>query len=227
MLTLQRICAQNYCRLPLNISFTDEQKVAQDLRKIIIPGIAFTNAPFSEVIEFFREKSIIYDDPDKPADQRGINIETGKPLELDRKGSRVAVVPLGKKSKLDNLVRHDVIVGDPQALIAMNLTAPDIKTALTDIEQTPDLLAKALKLAGLVTSLFREAGWPLVVVGGSAVEFYAAQDDRRVTWQEWQSRRKALREQTRRVGPAVTRRQESSADSRLRTAFNGRRAPGA
>jgi hypothetical protein len=43
---------------------------------------------------------------------------------------------------------------------------------LRDIEATPDLLERALKLAGLVTRLFREAGWDLVVVGGSAVEFY-------------------------------------------------------
>jgi len=44
--------------------------------------------------------------------------------------------------------------------------------AVRDIEATPDLLERALKLAGLVTNLFREAGWDLVVVGGSAVEFY-------------------------------------------------------
>ena len=43
---------------------------------------------------------------------------------------------------------------------------------LSDIKATPDLLERALKLAGLVTRLFREAGWELVVVGGSAVEFY-------------------------------------------------------
>lgn len=29
-----------------------------------------------------------------------------------------------------------------------------------------------MKLSGLVTTVFREAGWELVVVGGSAVEFY-------------------------------------------------------
>jgi len=29
-----------------------------------------------------------------------------------------------------------------------------------------------MKLSGLVTSVFKEAGWELVVVGGSAVEFY-------------------------------------------------------
>ena len=48
----------------------------------------------------------------------------------------------------------------------------DIKKARNDIETTDDLLEKALKLSGLVSYLFAEAGWPLVVVGGSAVEFY-------------------------------------------------------
>jgi len=44
--------------------------------------------------------------------------------------------------------------------------------ALEDIVGTEDLLERGLKLAGLVTGLFRGAGWDLVVVGGSAVEFY-------------------------------------------------------
>ena len=48
----------------------------------------------------------------------------------------------------------------------------DITQARVDIETTDDLLEKALKLSGLVATLFAEAGWPLVVVGGSAVEFY-------------------------------------------------------
>jgi len=51
------------------------------------------------------------------------------------------------------------------------------------------------------------------------------QDDRRLTWEDWQSKRQALREQTRLVGPAVTRRKESSSDPRLRAAFKGQRAP--
>lgn len=46
------------------------------------------------------------------------------------------------------------------------------QAALKDIEATDDLLEKGLKLAGLVTRLFAEAGSSLVVVGGSAVEFY-------------------------------------------------------
>lgn len=48
----------------------------------------------------------------------------------------------------------------------------DIPTAMKDIEKTPDLLERALKLSGVVSTLFAQAGWPLTVVGGSAVEFY-------------------------------------------------------
>lgn len=44
--------------------------------------------------------------------------------------------------------------------------------ALADIQATQDLLEKAIKLSGLITTVFKEAGWDLVVVGGSAVEFY-------------------------------------------------------
>ena len=47
-----------------------------------------------------------------------------------------------------------------------------IEKALADIRSTQDLLEKAMKLSGLVTTLFKEVGWDLVVVGGSAVEFY-------------------------------------------------------
>ena len=48
----------------------------------------------------------------------------------------------------------------------------DIKAAMADIEATSDLLERALKLSGLVSTLFQRHGFPLVVVGGSAVEFY-------------------------------------------------------
>jgi len=47
-----------------------------------------------------------------------------------------------------------------------------IERAKADIEATGDLLERALKLCGLVTTLFQEHGFPLVIVGGSAVEFY-------------------------------------------------------
>ncbi len=43
---------------------------------------------------------------------------------------------------------------------------------IKEIEETNDLVAKALKLAALITKLFAAEGCDLVVVGGSAVEFY-------------------------------------------------------
>ena len=52
------------------------------------------------------------------------------------------------------------------------MTTEELEAARRDIESTDDLLERAMKLAGLVTTLFRERGFPLVVVGGSAVEFY-------------------------------------------------------
>ena len=52
------------------------------------------------------------------------------------------------------------------------MTDEVIATAKADIEATGDLLERALKLSGLVTTLFAERGFPLVIVGGSAVEFY-------------------------------------------------------
>jgi len=48
----------------------------------------------------------------------------------------------------------------------------DLESARRDIEATADLLERALKLSGLITTLFAQRGFPLVVVGGSAVEFY-------------------------------------------------------
>lgn len=48
----------------------------------------------------------------------------------------------------------------------------DIQAARVDIESTEDLLERALKLSGLLTTLFAERGYSLVAVGGSAVEFY-------------------------------------------------------
>ena len=52
------------------------------------------------------------------------------------------------------------------------MTDECIERAKADIEATGDLLERTLKLSGLVTTLFQEQGFPLVVVGGSAVEFY-------------------------------------------------------
>ena len=52
------------------------------------------------------------------------------------------------------------------------MTIERINAAKVDIEATGNLLERAVKLAGLITALFAERGFHLVVVGGSAVEFY-------------------------------------------------------
>lgn len=45
-------------------------------------------------------------------------------------------------------------------------------SVMDEIAETQDLVAKALKLAAVISKMFAEEGCELVVVGGSAVEFY-------------------------------------------------------
>lgn len=52
------------------------------------------------------------------------------------------------------------------------MTAEDIRSALSDITAETDPALKHIKLASLVSAVFREGGIELVVVGGSAIEFY-------------------------------------------------------
>ncbi len=52
------------------------------------------------------------------------------------------------------------------------MTADQIQGALNDISAESDPTVRHLKLAGLVSTVFRERGVELVVVGGSAIEFY-------------------------------------------------------
>jgi hypothetical protein len=47
-----------------------------------------------------------------------------------------------------------------------------VKAALVDISREKDPTVKSQKLASLCSTLFREQGYELVVVGGSAIEFY-------------------------------------------------------
>ncbi len=52
------------------------------------------------------------------------------------------------------------------------MTREFINNALADIRAEPDPALKAQKLASLCSAAFRERGIELVVVGGSAIEFY-------------------------------------------------------
>jgi len=47
-------------------------------------------------------------------------IETGKPVEVIRKGSVVKLVPEKKVSKLSRLKRRDLYNGDPDEIIGMD-----------------------------------------------------------------------------------------------------------
>lgn len=52
------------------------------------------------------------------------------------------------------------------------MTSAQIQSALADITAETDPTLKHLKLASLVSAIFRARGIELVVVGGSAIEFY-------------------------------------------------------
>lgn len=48
-------------------------------------------------------------------------LESGVPLEIERNGRRLRVVPVDAPSKLDRLIEHpDCIVGDPEDLVHMD-----------------------------------------------------------------------------------------------------------
>jgi prevent-host-death family protein len=48
-------------------------------------------------------------------------LETGDPVEIERRGKRVRIVPVRSKSKLDNLVRRPgTLVGDPEDIVHMD-----------------------------------------------------------------------------------------------------------
>ena len=48
-------------------------------------------------------------------------INTGVPIEIERKGVKIRLVPEKRKSKLERLVKHrGTIKGDPESLIHMD-----------------------------------------------------------------------------------------------------------
>ena len=48
-------------------------------------------------------------------------LETGTPVEIERRGKRVRIIPVRPASKLDNLVkRPGTIVGDPEDIVHMD-----------------------------------------------------------------------------------------------------------
>ena len=47
-------------------------------------------------------------------------LESGVPLEIERKGRKLRIIADGPRDKLDNLKRRDCLVGDPDDLVHMD-----------------------------------------------------------------------------------------------------------
>src|SRR6266446_8312986 len=47
-------------------------------------------------------------------------LRTGEPIEIDRGGKKLLIVPKEKQTRLNNLVRRDIIVGDPEDLVHLD-----------------------------------------------------------------------------------------------------------
>ncbi len=47
-------------------------------------------------------------------------LDTGVPLEIERKGRKLRIAPELPLDKLDNLKRRDCLVGDPEDLVHMD-----------------------------------------------------------------------------------------------------------
>jgi hypothetical protein len=44
-------------------------------------------------------------------------LESGKPLEIERKGKRLQIIPKEPDSKLSRLTKHTCIQGDPESIV--------------------------------------------------------------------------------------------------------------
>ncbi|CAK8722621.1 Antitoxin [Candidatus Electrothrix laxa] len=47
-------------------------------------------------------------------------LESGKPLEVERKGTRLQIIPKKPISKLSRLTKHACIQGDPESIINLD-----------------------------------------------------------------------------------------------------------
>ena len=94
------------------------------------------------------------------------------------------------------------------------MNAADIQRALGLVRKESDLNARAMLFAGLVSELFREAGFEPVIVGGSAVEFYTdgayMSGDTDICWAGWPIPSLEQREAVMRQIPGVEGRQGKS-----------------
>jgi hypothetical protein len=50
-------------------------------------------------------------------------LETARPVEIERKGRILRIVPAGERDKLSRLVERDCIRGDPEGLVHVDWSA--------------------------------------------------------------------------------------------------------
>ena len=47
-------------------------------------------------------------------------LSTGVPVEIERRGRRLRIVPVEERSKLGRLQEHDYLVGDPEEIVHLD-----------------------------------------------------------------------------------------------------------
>lgn len=47
-------------------------------------------------------------------------LETGVPLEVERRGRKLRITPEPQRDKLENLKRRDCLIGDPEEIVHMD-----------------------------------------------------------------------------------------------------------
>ena len=47
-------------------------------------------------------------------------LETGQPLEIERKGGLLKIIPAKKQSKMARLTKHDCLTGDPESIVHLD-----------------------------------------------------------------------------------------------------------
>lgn len=117
--------------------------------------------------------------------------------------------------------------------------AIDLAKARADIESTTDLLVRAMKLSGLITTLFREQGFRLggsgknrrvaVVQGvGGTQEAKRGNGQMSIKWEDWLSSLERKRAILKKYGVDAPSRRKTSFNTSerfMRMAFGGARVP--
>jgi len=47
-------------------------------------------------------------------------LETGQPLEIERKGKLLKIIPGEKPAKMSSLAKHDCLTGDPESIVHLD-----------------------------------------------------------------------------------------------------------